>query len=442
MWSLLLLSGLLMLSGAGRSPRPRCGPAPGGRRVLPDHRRARCGAGHEARHRAAAGRLRRIIRTCRAAVFAFRVVSPVHARDRGRVPRHGRSAAAGRLRQPVHLTSRRAGHPVGRGFEYGSGARPGCWTTPTRWRASPPSPRSRSAPTGVWPPGSASDRSRRPRSSCAPVTPAPASCSCSPPRWRSSRYGGARPSSPSPPSAVVLLVNGPSFLIKERYGDDAGVSSGRVETWRQVETDWRHDSLTKKLLGNTRDARPPSTGPAAAPTSSSPSTTRRSRRCARPAWSASSPSSPASACCCGTCGGAAGTPHRGSSCSPPGALLTMVTNEWLIGGPAARCGCSCWPARPPCCSAHPVRRSPPLTLGVLRGVAPRRRRRAVRADGLQRVAIQDDHADQSVEPGASPTRHPAGPGSRRSTGPSARRSRTPGTARTASWPGASRASPR
>jgi hypothetical protein len=55
--------------------------------------------------------------------------------------------------------------------------------------------------------------------------------------------------------ALVLLVNGPSFLVKERYGSDAGVSSGRVETWRQVAADWRADSLTEKLLGNTRDAR-------------------------------------------------------------------------------------------------------------------------------------------------------------------------------------------
>jgi hypothetical protein len=55
--------------------------------------------------------------------------------------------------------------------------------------------------------------------------------------------------------AVVLAVNGPSFLVKERYGGDAGMSSGRVQTWRQVAADWRADSLTEKLLGNTRDAR-------------------------------------------------------------------------------------------------------------------------------------------------------------------------------------------
>ena len=54
---------------------------------------------------------------------------------------------------------------------------------------------------------------------------------------------------------LVLVVNGPAFLVKERYGSDAGVSSGRVETWRQVASDWRGGSLTEKLLGNTRDAR-------------------------------------------------------------------------------------------------------------------------------------------------------------------------------------------
>jgi hypothetical protein len=68
-------------------------------------------------------------------------------------------------------------------------------------------------------------------------------------------YGRRQALVPAAALALVLLVNGPSFLIKERYGDDAGVSSGRVETWRQVEADWRRDGLTGKLLGNTRDAR-------------------------------------------------------------------------------------------------------------------------------------------------------------------------------------------
>ncbi|GAA0724518.1 hypothetical protein Drose_37835 [Dactylosporangium roseum] len=54
---------------------------------------------------------------------------------------------------------------------------------------------------------------------------------------------------------AVLAVNGPSFIVKERYGSDAGMSSGRVETWRQVAADWRADSAAEKLLGNTRDAR-------------------------------------------------------------------------------------------------------------------------------------------------------------------------------------------
>ncbi|GGM10871.1 hypothetical protein ACFFX1_25325 [Dactylosporangium sucinum] len=54
---------------------------------------------------------------------------------------------------------------------------------------------------------------------------------------------------------MVLVVNGPGFLLRERYGSDAGVSSGRVETWRQVAVDWRADSPPEQLLGNTRDAR-------------------------------------------------------------------------------------------------------------------------------------------------------------------------------------------
>jgi hypothetical protein len=145
-------------------------------------------------------------------------------------------------------------------------------------------------------------------------------------------YGRRQALVPVAALALVLLVNGPSFLIKERYGDDAGVSSGRVETWRQVETDWRHDSLTEKLLGNTRDAR---------------ATVYRASSGADIKLTVDN--APIAALRkAGVVGVAAfltglglllwNVWRRRRDAAPwlvvllPGALLTMVTNEWLIGG--------------------------------------------------------------------------------------------------------------
>lgn len=145
-------------------------------------------------------------------------------------------------------------------------------------------------------------------------------------------YGRRQALVPAAALAIVLLANGPSFLIKERYGDDAGVSSGRVETWRQVATDWRHDSLTEKLLGNTRDAR---------------ATVYRASSGADIKLTVDN--APIAALRkAGVAGVAAfltglglllwNVWRRRRDAAPwlvvllPGALITMITNEWLIGG--------------------------------------------------------------------------------------------------------------
>jgi hypothetical protein len=145
-------------------------------------------------------------------------------------------------------------------------------------------------------------------------------------------YGRRKALVPAAALALVLLCNGPSFLVKERYGGDAGVSSGRVETWRQVATDWRHDSLTEKLLGNTRDAR---------------ATVYRASSGADIKLTVDNAPIAAlrKAGVVGVAAFLAGLGlllwnvwRRRRDAPPwlivllPGALLTMITNEWLIGG--------------------------------------------------------------------------------------------------------------
>ncbi|GAA1502764.1 hypothetical protein GCM10009827_014450 [Dactylosporangium maewongense] len=145
-------------------------------------------------------------------------------------------------------------------------------------------------------------------------------------------YGRRLTLVPAAALGLVLLVNGPSFLVKERYGDDAGVSSGRVETWRQVGTDWRHDSRTEQLLGNTRDAR---------------ATVYRASSGADIKLTVDNAPIAAlrKAGVAGVAAFLAGLGlllwnvwRRRRDADPwlvvllPGALFTMITNEWLIGG--------------------------------------------------------------------------------------------------------------
>jgi hypothetical protein len=54
---------------------------------------------------------------------------------------------------------------------------------------------------------------------------------------------------------VLVLSGGSSYLLRERFGDDSGVTSGRVDTWRQVWTDWRRAGPVEKLLGDATTAR-------------------------------------------------------------------------------------------------------------------------------------------------------------------------------------------
>lgn len=145
-------------------------------------------------------------------------------------------------------------------------------------------------------------------------------------------YGHRQALVPAAALAIVLLVNGPSFLIKERYGNDAGVSSGRVETWRQVTTDWRHDSLTEKLLGNTRDAR------ATVYRASSGTDIKLTVDNAPLAALRKAGVAGAAAFLAGLGLLVWNVWRRRRDAAAwlvvllPGALITMITNEWLIGG--------------------------------------------------------------------------------------------------------------
>ena len=86
--------------------------------------------------------------------------------------------------------------------------------------------------------------------------------------WRRTRevtglpvYGGARRTiaAAAVPFVVLGLVlafaGGSQFLLRERYGAQAGVSSGRVDTWKQVISEWRADTVAEKALGNADNAR-------------------------------------------------------------------------------------------------------------------------------------------------------------------------------------------
>lgn len=60
------------------------------------------------------------------------------------------------------------------------------------------------------------------------------------------------------PFAVIALVlvfsDGEGFLFKERYGS-GGVTSGRLDTWKQVGTEWRGAGIAEQLFGDTSTTR-------------------------------------------------------------------------------------------------------------------------------------------------------------------------------------------
>src|SRR5262249_11949407 len=54
--------------------------------------------------------------------------------------------------------------------------------------------------------------------------------------------------------ALVLAVAGPSFLGQDRYAE-GGVTSGRVDTWKQVFVEWRDASVAEKVFGDAKTTR-------------------------------------------------------------------------------------------------------------------------------------------------------------------------------------------
>ena len=55
--------------------------------------------------------------------------------------------------------------------------------------------------------------------------------------------------------ALVLVISGGrGFIFQNRFGGD-DVTSGRVATWKQVATDWRHAGWAEKLFGDARTSR-------------------------------------------------------------------------------------------------------------------------------------------------------------------------------------------
>jgi O-antigen ligase len=54
---------------------------------------------------------------------------------------------------------------------------------------------------------------------------------------------------------VVTLGGGYQFLLRDRFGDQGDVSSGRTDTWRQVWVDWKHSGWAEKAFGDARTSR-------------------------------------------------------------------------------------------------------------------------------------------------------------------------------------------
>jgi hypothetical protein len=53
---------------------------------------------------------------------------------------------------------------------------------------------------------------------------------------------------------VLVLSGGRGFLTQSRFGGD-DMSSGRLDTWRQVYHDWQGDGLPEKIFGNAKTSR-------------------------------------------------------------------------------------------------------------------------------------------------------------------------------------------
>jgi hypothetical protein len=55
-------------------------------------------------------------------------------------------------------------------------------------------------------------------------------------------------------ASVLVLSGGKGFLFRDRFGGN-DVTSGRVDTWRQVASDWRHAGWAEKAFGDARTSR-------------------------------------------------------------------------------------------------------------------------------------------------------------------------------------------
>lgn len=56
--------------------------------------------------------------------------------------------------------------------------------------------------------------------------------------------------------ALVLVASGgKGFIMKQRYGGEGGIGSGRVETWKAVGSEWRDAGIADKLFGDTKTVR-------------------------------------------------------------------------------------------------------------------------------------------------------------------------------------------
>jgi hypothetical protein len=53
---------------------------------------------------------------------------------------------------------------------------------------------------------------------------------------------------------VLVLSGGRGFLFRDRFGN-GDATSGRMDTWRQVATDWRHAGWAEKTFGDARTSR-------------------------------------------------------------------------------------------------------------------------------------------------------------------------------------------
>jgi hypothetical protein len=54
---------------------------------------------------------------------------------------------------------------------------------------------------------------------------------------------------------VLVFSGGGGFLLRNRFGDESDVTSGRIDTWKQVATDWQHAGWAEKVFGDATTSR-------------------------------------------------------------------------------------------------------------------------------------------------------------------------------------------